>query len=95
MRSEFLAILFAFYCAQLAFTPLILGPLIRNKDGQYGTVSPFWALIILGAGTLAGIVTQIVFLITGNDYWLWGSVPLCLAVAWSGFLFGRLSKSKA
>jgi hypothetical protein len=88
--DQFLAILFAFYCAQLAFVPLILGPLWKGKDGLYGTLTPPWALVVLATGAFAGVVSQVVFLSTGNDAWLWGAVPLCLVVSWSTFAFSRL-----
>ena len=38
--SAFLALLFAFSCIQLAFVPLVLGPLIARPDARSGTVSP-------------------------------------------------------
>jgi hypothetical protein len=89
--EQFLAILFAFYCAQLAFVPLILGPLWQGKDGAYGTVTTPWALGVLGTGAIVGVVSQAVFLVSGNDGWLWGAVPLCLVVSWSVFAIGRLA----
>lgn len=88
--DQFLAILFAFYCAQLAFVPLILGPLWKGKDGLYGTLTPPWALVVLATGAFAGVVSQAIFLTSGNDAWLWGAVPLCLVVSWSTFAFARL-----
>jgi hypothetical protein len=44
--SEFLALLFAFYCAQLAFVPLVLGPVMARTSAGFGTVSARWALVI-------------------------------------------------
>jgi hypothetical protein len=74
----FLALLFAFCCAQLSFVPLVLGPVIGRRHGAFGTVSPHWAMAILGSGaaSAAGVVT--VYLATGSEAWLWAAVPVCL-----------------
>lgn len=88
--NEFLAILFAFYCAQLSFVPLILGPLRGSDAGRFGTVSAPWAIAVLAIGTVAGIACQVVYLVTGDDTWLWGSVPLCLILSWGTFLLARM-----
>ncbi len=75
--SEFLALLFAFYCAQLAFVPLVLGPVIG------GTVSARWALVILGVSAVMGLFAVTIYVATCNESWLWAAVPACLG---SGFL---------
>ncbi len=53
--SAFLALLFAFCCAQLSFVPLILGPLMGRTGAASGAVSPGWALAILAVGAAAGV----------------------------------------
>src|SRR5258708_3933950 len=75
--SEFLALLFAFYCAQLSFVPLVLGPVIG------GTVSARWALRILGISAVVALFPVTIYVATRNESWLWAAVPACLG---SGFL---------
>ena len=76
--STFLALMFAFSCAQLSFAPLVLGPIVGRKRGNSGTVSPGWALVILGFGAASGVAAMTVYLATGTDTWLWAAVPACL-----------------
>jgi hypothetical protein len=75
--SEFLALLFAFYCAQLSFVPLVLAPVMG------GTVSARWALVILGVSAVMGLLAVTIYVATRNESWLWAAVPACLG---SGFL---------
>jgi hypothetical protein len=81
--STFLALIFAFCCAQLSFAPLILGPMIARTTGGGETVSPGWALAILGIGAASGLGAVTGYLATGMEPWLWAAVPICLG---SGFL---------
>jgi hypothetical protein len=81
--SEFLALLFAFYCAQLAFVPLVLGPVMDRTGAGFGTVSARWALVILGVSALMGLLAVTIYVATRNESWLWAAVPACLG---SGFL---------
>jgi hypothetical protein len=76
--SVFLALLFAFCCAQLVFLPLVLGPMLRRPDGGFSTVSPRWALAILGFGAASGACSVTIYAATGNEAWLWAVVPVCL-----------------
>jgi hypothetical protein len=88
--SAFLALLFAFSCAQLAFVPLLLGPLIgRTRDG-FRTVSSAWALVILACGAAAGPIAVAIYLATGSEPWLWAAVPACLASGLLLFILARL-----
>jgi len=75
--SEFLALLFAFYCAQLSFVPLVLAPVMG------GTVSARWALVILAVSAVMGLFAVTIYVATRNESWLWAAVPACLG---SGFL---------
>jgi hypothetical protein len=84
--GKFLALVFAFSCAQLSFVPLVLGPLIgRTREGS-GAVSPPWALGILGLGTAVGVGAAAAYLATGHEPWLWAAIPACLAAG--ALLFG-------
>jgi hypothetical protein len=92
--SEFLGLLFAFYCAQLSFVPLILGPVIGRRSGGDGTVSAGWALVILGFGAAIGLVAVAVYLTSGNESWLWSAVPACLGSGLVLFIVARLWPGK-
>ena len=76
--STFLALLFAFCCAQLSFAPLVLGPIVGRTRGGFGTVSSGWALVILGSGAASGVAAVTVYVATGTEAWLWTAVPACL-----------------
>jgi hypothetical protein len=103
--GKFLALVFAFSCAQLAFVPLVLGPLIsrtragvgveRFGAGGFGAVSPGWALGILGIGAAMGVGAVTVYLATGHEPWLWAAVPACLAAGALLFAIARLQASRA
>ena len=92
--SEFLALVFASYCAQLSFMPLLLGPLIGRRSGSSGTLSPVWALIILGFGAATGPIAVVVYVTTGNEPWLWSAVPACLGSGLVLFIIARLWPGK-
>jgi hypothetical protein len=76
--STFIALLFAFCCAQLSFAPLVLGPIVGRTRSGFGTVSAGWALVILGFGAASGVAAVTVYLATGTEAWLWAAVPACL-----------------
>jgi len=84
--AAYLALLIAFYCAQLSFAPLVLGPIIGRMAGRPGTVNPRWALAILGIGAGSGVGAVAIYLTTGTETWLWSAVPVCLGSGF--FLFG-------
>jgi hypothetical protein len=87
-----LALLFALFCAQLSFVPLVLGPVIGRGVAGDGTVSPGWALAILGIGSAASVGAAIIYLATGNESWLWAAVPGCLGSSFLLFAVARLQK---
>jgi hypothetical protein len=87
--STFLALLFAFCCAQLSFAPLVLGPIVGRTRGGFGTVSPGWALVILGFGAASGVAAVTVYLATGTEAWLWAAVPACLGSGLALFAIAR------
>lgn len=78
--STFLALLFALASAQLAFLPLVLGPLLAPMSKGVGTVSRNWALAIMGCGALGGAVAVAIHVMTGREAWLWAVVPVCLGM---------------
>jgi len=85
--SQYLSLLFSFYCAQLSFVPLILGPILLHPKRN---VSSGWALFVLLAGTTAGILPVGWSLYTGSEIWFWSGIPLCLTVGVLLYLLGLL-----
>jgi hypothetical protein len=79
----------AFYCAQLAPVPLILGPAIARARGGYGIVSARWALAIVAVSAAIGIGAVVVHLASGVEAWLWAAVPATLA---SGFVLFAIAR---
>lgn len=90
----FVALVFAFCCAQLACAPLVLGPVCRAGRGVTG-VSPEWALTVLGLGAGAGIGSAAIYLATGQTPWLWAAIPACLGSGYLVFAIARLRTPKA
>jgi hypothetical protein len=84
--SSFLALLFALGCPPLSFAPLILGSILMSRS-----VSPTWALRILGSGAASTAIGLTAFSVTGNDAWLWATVPACLGAGILLFAAGRWS----
>jgi hypothetical protein len=98
--SRFLALVFAFSCAQLALAPLVLGPLMLGQRGDGsrggpGTVGPGWALGILGAGAAIGIGSIVMFFAVADEAWLWAAVPACLGSGLLLFAVARLRTADA
>src|SRR5262249_39529960 len=88
--SKFFGLVFAFSCAQLAFVPLVLGPLTDRTGESRGAVGPEWALGILGCGAAMGVAAVAVYFATGQEPWLWAAVPACLATGAGLFAIARL-----
>jgi hypothetical protein len=78
-------------CAQLAFGPLVLGPLI---GGNSAAISPAWAIAVIGAGVAVGQGVIIVSLQPEHTAWLWSAVPACLGSGLSLYAVARLWTSK-
>ena len=92
--GKFLALVFAFSCAQLAFVPLVLGPLIGRTRQGFEAVGSGWALGILGCGAAMGVGAVAVYLVTGREPWLWAAVPACLATGALLFAVARLQAAR-
>jgi hypothetical protein len=88
--STFLALLFAFGCAQLALAPLVIGPLLGSSGDGPKPFCPGWALAVLATAAAAGIGAAIIYLATGQEAWLWAAVPVCLGSGAALFAIGRL-----
>ena len=93
--SAFIALLFAFCCAQLSFVPLILGPLMRRTGDASGAVSPGWALAILVVGAAIGIGAVALYAATGTEPWLWAAVPACLGSGLVLFAIARMTSTSS
>ncbi len=87
--ARFLLLVFGFSSLQLSFAPLVLGPLIA-RSGGVGTVSPGWALAVMGISAAIGIGTTVAYLATGYDPWLSAAVPGCLGSGALLFITARL-----
>jgi hypothetical protein len=88
--SAFLALLFAFCCAQLSFAPLVLAPMLRWASGDLGTVSPQWALAVMGCSAASGAAAVAIYIASGNEAWLWAAVPSCLGTGFLVFTVARI-----
>jgi hypothetical protein len=89
--ARFVSLQLACLCAQLAFAPLVLGPMIFGKAG---VVSPAWAIAVLGAGAAAG--QGLVFVSLQGEYktWLWAAIPACLGVGFSLYAVALLRTNR-
>ncbi len=93
--NAFLALLFAFCCAQLSFVPLILGPLLGRAGDAPGAVRPGWALAILLVGAAAGIGAVAIYGATGSEPWLWAAIPACLGSGLVLFALARMTSTSS
>jgi hypothetical protein len=91
--SGFLALLFAFFCAQLSFVPLVLGPLFGRT--RPGAVSPGWALGVIGCGAVVGVGSVAIYFTSGSEPWLWAAVPASLGSGFLVFIVARLATTYA
>jgi hypothetical protein len=90
----FLALQLACLCAQLAFVPLVLGPLIRQQQANSAALSPAWAMAVLGAGVASGVGAVVICLLTDHGTSLWTAVPSCLGSGLSLSALARLRNRK-
>jgi hypothetical protein len=89
--ARFVNLQLACLCAQLAFAPLVVGPMILGKAG---VVSPAWAIAVLGAGVAAGQGLVIVSLQAEYKTWLWAAIPACLGVGLSLYAVALLRTNR-
>ncbi len=87
--ARFVNLQLACFCAQLAFAPLVVGPMIL---GNAGVVSPAWAIAVLGAGVAAGQGLVVVSLQPEYKTWLWAAIPACLGVGLSLYAVARTNR---
>jgi hypothetical protein len=76
--STFLALLLAFSCVPFSFAPLVLGPMLFWVHGRLGAVSPQWALTVMSCSTASGAAAVTIYVVSGNETWLWATGPVCL-----------------
>jgi hypothetical protein len=89
-----LGLIISCLCAQLAFVPLVLGPLIRRERGNSAALSPALAIGVLCAGVTSGVGAVIICLLTDHEAWLWTAVPSCLGSGLSLPAVARLANCK-
>jgi hypothetical protein len=82
-RDDYLALLLAFYSAQMAFVPLVAGALIAvRRPGGQSLVPPKFAAGALIAGASVGIGATVTAIAGGaGELFLWGAIPACLLVS--------------
>ena len=90
-NSRFLHLQLACLCAQLAFGPLVLGPLI---SGNSAAISSAWAIAVISAGFAVGQGVIIVSLQSEHTAWLWSAIPACLGSGLSLYAVARFWTSK-
>ena len=90
-NSRFLHLQLACLCAQLAFGPLVLGPLI---SGNSAAISSAWAIAVISVGFAVGQGVIIVSLQSEHTAWLWSAIPACLGSGLSLYAVARFWTSK-
>ena len=89
-RDQYLALLLAFYSAQLAFVPLVLGAFLSNRrlQSQSPVPAPF-AVGALLSGALVGVGATVAAVFgAGGDLLLWGSIPASLLASGAVYAVG-------
>jgi len=89
--ARFVNLQLACFCAQLAFAPLVAGPMIL---GNAGVIGPAWAITVLGAGVAAGQGLVIVSVQPEYKTWLWAAIPACLGAGLSLYAVALLRTSR-
>ena len=90
-NGRFLNLQLACLCAQLAFGPLVLGPLI---SGNSAAISSAWAIAVISAGFAVGQGVIIVSLQSEHTAWLWSAIPACLGSGLPLYAVARFWTSK-
>jgi Na+/proline symporter len=80
----FISLLLAFYTAQLAFLPHILGVLFLKKHP-----SKFWAASSMLLGSIIGIALGI-YSVIWQPKWAFWPVPVCLSISFLIYIIGYL-----
>jgi hypothetical protein len=91
ISGKFVNLQLACLCAQLAFSPLVLGPMIGGKPAN---VSPAWAIAVLGVGVAVGQGAVLISLQPDHTAWLWAAIPACLGSGSSLYAVALLWKSR-
>jgi hypothetical protein len=89
--ARFVNLQLACFCAQLAFAPLVVGPMVF---GNAGVISPAWAIAVLGGGVAAGQGLVMVSLQPEYKTWLWAAIPACLGVGLSLYAVALLRTNR-
>jgi len=89
--ARFVNLQLACFCAQLAFAPLVVGPMVL---GNAGVISPAWAIAVLGGGVAAGQGLVMVGIQSEYKTWLWAAIPACLGVGLSLYAVALLRTNR-
>jgi hypothetical protein len=87
--GRFLSLQLACFCVLLAFSPLVLGPMI---GGSRASISPVWAIAVLVAGVAAGLGVVILSFQPNHEGWLSAAVPACLGSGMSVYTIALLGR---
>jgi hypothetical protein len=89
-RDSYLALLLAFYSAQLTFVPLVAGAFFAaRRPGGQSPVAPVFATGALIAGASVGIGATVSAVVGGTgELFLWGAIPACLFVSTTIYAVG-------
>jgi hypothetical protein len=85
--GRFLCLQLACFCVLLAFSPLVVGPMV---GGRAASISPVWAIAVLVAGVAAGQGVVILSFQPDHEGWLWAAVPACLGSGMSVYAIALL-----
>ena len=90
-RDAYLAVLLAFYTAQLSFVPLLLGPVLAQSRGW--CIPPLgtrWAVAVLLTGAVTGMGLTLAGILRNDGDLMWSSVIVCLGSSTLVYL-GRIA----
>jgi hypothetical protein len=87
--GRFLNLQLSCLCAQLAFGPLVLGPLI---SGNSAAISPAWAIAVISAGFAVG--QGVIIVNSQPEHTAWSAIPACLGSALSLYAIARFWTSR-
>jgi len=93
--DNYVALLLAFYSAQISFVPLVLGALISGRRGHRGSpVGTAVAIASLLAGSAVGIAATVSGIIRSEEVLLWTAIPLSIGLSAAIYACGWFSSTR-
>ena len=56
-------------------------------------MSPQWALTVMGCSAASGAAAVAIYVASGNEAWLWATVPACLGTGLLVFTVARMTSA--